>query len=375
MRIAEVKSVVSGSAHFVGVVAEDGTTGFGQSACWAYPLAVHSVVESFRPYLIGVDARHIEHHWHHLYRMGPFRGSVLMGAVSAIDIALWDLKGKLLGAPVWDLLGGQCRNKVRLHLLLPGTNAEDLVAQATQAVNDGFTAVKFDPLPVDYCDLSLEALAQRTGETVAEVRAAVGPNVDLLLELHRKLTAMQAPTIIESLAFARPLMVEDPLQIDSIQVTAEIARGTRVPMANGERLHSIWEFRELLAAGGSQFVRPDLGLAGGLTGVRKIAAIAEAHHASVVTHNCLGPLLTAASIHLDLSIPNVVTQEYSRIDEEINGGAIRSSFARQGGWIHANDQAGLGVEVDLHDIEPVDLVGRPIHEIATRQDGSVAFSV
>jgi galactonate dehydratase len=170
-------------------------------------------------------------------------------------------------------------------------------------------------------------------------------------------------------------MVEDPLQIDSIQVTAEIARGTRVPMANGERLHSIWEFRELLAAGGSQFVRPDLGLAGGLTGVRKIAAIAEAHHASVVTHNCLGPLLTAASIHLDLSIPNVVTQEYSRIDEEINGGAIRSSFARQGGWIHANDQAGLGVEVDLHDIEPVDLVGRPIHEIATRQDGSVAFSV
>lgn len=375
MRIAEVTSVVRGSAHFVGLVAEDGTTGFGQSACWAYPGAVHSVVESFRPYLIGADARHIEHHWHYLYRMGPFRGSVLMGAVSAIDIALWDLKGKILRAPVWDLLGGQSRNKVRLHLLLPGTNAEDLVAQAREAVDEGFTAVKFDPLPLDYCDLALDALAGRTRETVAEVRAAVGPNVDLLLELHRKLTAMQAPTVIESVAFARPLMVEDPIQIDSIQTTAEIARGTRVPMANGERLHSIWEFQELLAAGGSQFVRPDLGLAGGLTGVRKIAAIAEAHHVSVVTHNCLGPLLTAASIHLDLNIPNVVTQEYSRIDEQINGGAIRSSFERKGGWIHANDHVGLGVDVDLDDIESVDLVGRPIHEIARRQDGSVAFSV
>jgi galactonate dehydratase len=263
MEIAEVQSVVRGDAHFVALRASDGLTGVGQSACWGYPGAVHAVVETFRPYLLGADPGRIEHHWHHLYRMGPFRGSVLTAAVSAVDLALWDLLGKRLGVPVWQLLGG--------------TGADALAAEAAAAVADGFTAVKFDPLPGNHGDLSQARLVAETEATTAAVRDTVGPDVDLLIELHRKLTPLQAAAVVPALGRHLPLLVEDPIQIDSVSSQAEVARrAPGVPMANGERLHTIWEFKELLAQGGAQYVRPDIGLAGGLSHGRKIAALAEA---------------------------------------------------------------------------------------------------
>src|SRR5207253_8935574 len=138
-------------------------------------------------------------------------------------------------------------------------------------------------------------------------------DVDIIIELHRKLTPLQALPVIEAIAQFNPLFVEDAIQIDSIVSQAEVARRVSTPMANGELLHTIWEFRELLVHGGSQYVRPDVGLAGGLTHCKKIAALAEAFHAAVVTHNFLGPVLTAASVHLDISIPNFIVQEYSKV--------------------------------------------------------------
>jgi len=376
MEIAAVDSVVLGDAHFVQVHTADGLTGVGQSACWGYPAAVHAVVEAFRPYLLGADPRRIEHHWHHLYRMGPFRGSVLTAAVSAIDIALWDLLGKRLGVPVWQLLGGQVRDRIRLHLLLGGTGAEELATQAAAAVADGFTAVKFDPLPADYADLSLARLVAQTEATTAAVRDTVGPDVDLLIELHRKLTPLQAESVVPALARHLPLLVEDPIQIDSVSSQADVARrAAGVPMANGERLHTIWEFKELLAQGGAQYVRPDVGLAGGLSHARKIAALAEAHHAAVVTHNCLGPLLTMASVHLDAAIPNFVVQEYSPLDDTPATGPARPAVRRDGGFLPVPDQPGLGVTLDLTDAAPLDLTGRPLSRIPLRSDGSVAYAV
>src|ERR687883_1288917 len=285
MQIAEVESLVLGGAHFVRVTTEQGQTGLGQSACWAYPDAVHAVVTTFRDYLVGQDPRQIERHWQHLYRMGPFRGSVLSGAVSAVDIALWDVKGQVLQAPIWELLGGKYRDRVRLHLLMGGSTPRELSEHATAAAEEGFTAIKFDPIPNGYGDMSQDALVRGVVERVAAAREAVKSDVDIILELHRKLTPLQAPPVIEAVAQFNPLFVEDPVQIDSIVSQAEIARRVSQPLANGERLHTIWEFRELLAYGGSQYVRPDMGLAGGLTHTRKIAAVAEAYHAAVVTHN------------------------------------------------------------------------------------------
>ncbi|MEZ4869600.1 MAG: mandelate racemase/muconate lactonizing enzyme family protein [Caldilineaceae bacterium] len=377
MKIELVESLLVGGAHFVRLTTDNGLVGIGQSACWGYPAAVHGVMEVFRPYLIGQDPRRIEHHWQQLYRMGPFRGSVLSGAVSAVDIALWDIKGQHYGAPIWDLLGGKCRDRIRLHLLMSGGDLapEQVAVAAKAAVDEGFTAIKFDPIPAGFGDMTSEALVRAAVARVAAAREAVGQDADILIELHRKLTPLQALPLIEALASFHPLVIEDPIQIDSIVSQAEIARRVSAPIANGERLHTIWEFRELLAHGGSQFVRPDVGLAGGITHCKKIAAIAEAYHAAVVTHNFLGPVLTAAAVHLDVSIPNFVVQEYSRLDEGEAAAAFPGTPKRQGGYLPIPEAPGLGVRLDESKLGSIAPRKHPLHEIPLRVDGSVVYAV
>ncbi len=375
MKIADVTSTSLGGAHLVRIWTDTGLVGLGQSACWAYPDAVHDVVQVFRSYLIGQDPLRIEHHWQHLYRMGPFRGSVLSGALSAVDIALWDIKGQRFQAPVWELLGGKCRDRIRLHLLMGGETPEEIAANARAAAAEGFTAIKFDPLPGGYQDLTLAGLIAAVVERTAAAREAVENDVDIILEIHRKLTPLQALPLIDAVAEFRPLFVEDPIQIDSIASQADIARRVSTSIANGERLHTIWEFRELLVAGGSQFVRPDVGLAGGITHCKKIAAIAESFHAAVVTHNFLGPVLTAASVHLDVSIPNFLVQEYSMVDEGPKSAAFSGVLERKGGYLAVPEAPGLGVKLDEARATDLGPLGRALHEIPLRQDGSVAYSV
>jgi galactonate dehydratase len=373
-RIENVESILFGGAHFVRITTDDGVTGLGQSACWAYPKATAQVVASFRDYLIGQDPARIEHHWQYLYRLGPFRGSILSAAVSAVDIALWDIKGKRLQAPIWELLGGRCRDRIRLHLLMEGESAGEIAVTAGAAAAEGFTAVKLDPLPAGYQDLGLARLIEEVTDRVAAARGAVGNDVDVIVELHRGLTPLQAFPVIEALKQFNPLFVEDPIQIDSIVSQAEIARRLTVPMGYGERLHTIWEFRELLAAGGPQFCRPDLGLAGGLTHCKKIAAVAEAFHATVVTHNFLGPVLTAASVHLDASIPNFLVQEYSKIDEGPAAAAFHGVLQRAGGYLPVVDRPGLGVEL-AEGFETTTATVAELADIPLRADGSVAYAV
>ena len=374
MKIAEVESLVVGGGQFVRITTDSGLVGTGQTACWGYPGAVDQVVQTFKRYLIGQDPLRIEHHWQYLYRLAPFRGSVLSGAVSAVDIALWDIKGQHFQAPIWELLGGRCRDKIRLHLLMGGGSPERVHANAKAAAEEGFTAIKWDPIPAGFQNMSLAALIGGTVDQVAAGREAVGREVDIILELHRKLTPLQAIPLCHALAEFRPLLIEDPVQIDSIQSQAEIAKRIGSALANGERMHSIWEFREMLVAGGAQYVRPDVGLAGGITHVKKIAAIAESFHAGMVPHNFLGPILTAASVHVVTAIPNLTTQEYSKVDEE-QAVAFPGTLKREGGYLPVPEAPGLGVrldEVKLAEIgrDRVDPTGLPL-----REDGSVAYSV
>jgi galactonate dehydratase len=377
VRIEEVESLLLGGAHFVRITTDQGQVGLGQSGCWAYPAAADAIVRTFREYLLGQDPRPIERHWQHLYRMGPFRGSVLGGALSAVDIALWDIKGQVLQAPIWELLGGKYRDRIRLHLLMGGRTPDEIAANARAAAEEGFTAIKFDPVPDGYADMTQAALVQSVTDNVAAARQAVKSDVDIILELHRKLTPLQAPPVIEAIAQFNPLFVEDPVQIDSIVSQAEIARRLSQPIANGERLHSIWEFRELLVHGGSQYVRPDVGLAGGLSHCKKIAAVAESFSSAVVTHNFLGPVLTAAAVHLDTAIPNFVVQEYARTDETAKWRGFEGILTRQGGYLLPPERPGLGVHlVDTAVDEPLGPMGnRPLHDIPRRSDGSVAYAV
>ncbi len=353
MRIETVETLLVGSDlvggnHVVRITTDTGLTGIGQSGAWGFPDAVAKVVEQYATWLVGQDPFRIEHIQQTLYRLRPFRGNIVGGALSAIDIALWDIKGKHFGVPVWELLGGKVRDRVRLHLLLDGSDPDEIRTNAMAAAEEGFTALKYDPIQAGFEDQTLARIIEGVRDMAAAAREAVGLDVDLIFELHRKMTPMQGLAVAEALAEFRPLFIEDPIQIDSVMLQGELARRISFPLANGERLGSIWEFRDLLASGSPQYVRPDLGIAMGLTGCRKIAAIAEAHHAALVSHNFLGPLLTAASVHLDVTIPNFLTQEFLMLDESPRApdALFRTSVRRVGGHIPAPEAPGLGVEID-----------------------------
>ncbi|HCI85382.1 MAG TPA: galactokinase [Dehalococcoidia bacterium] len=384
MKIERVESRLAGSSQIVRIITDTGLVGVGQSACWGYLEATDAVVKKFADYLVGKDPLDIEHHWQYMYRMGPFRGSVVSGAVSAIDIALWDIKGKSLGAPVWQLLGGKTRDKIRLHLLMggirpdaadQGTTAQGLMLNARDATEEGFTAIKTDPLPDGFQSMTLPRLIHDTRENVAAMREGAGLDVDIILEIHRKLTPMVAIALAEQLVEFQPMFYEDPVQIDSIKSQAEVAQRTTLPLANGERMHSIWEFREMFEAGGSQYARPDVGLAGGITSVKKIAGIAESYHSALVTHNFLGPVITAAACSIDASIPNFLTQEWSREDEQPFNAMFNTAWKREGGYIPVPDSVGIGIDLEVDGYRSQPYEPRNLQLIPMREDGSVGYSV
>lgn len=375
MKIDKLESFLLGNSYVLRLFTDTGISGIGQSACWGYPEAVERIVKVFETYLIGQNPMRIEHHWQYLYRMSPFRGTVLSAAISAVDLGLWDIKGKYFDVPIWELLGGNCRDRIRLHLLTGGSTPEQMHHKAKEAMNEGFTAIKFDPLPEGFQDLTQARLIKTSVDLVAAAREACGPDLDLIVEIHRKLTPMVSLALAEAFKPFNIYFFEDPIQIDSIQSQAEIASRTCLPMGNGERLNTIWEFRELLERSGPQYVRPDLGMAGGLTHCKKIAAIAEAYHSAVVTHNFLGPPITAASLHLDASIPNFITQEYSKNDEASHNFVYKTAYRREGGYIKIPEVPGLGVKLDDNLISQTPFTPQNQAKTPLCQDGSVAYAV
>jgi galactonate dehydratase len=375
VEVIEVGWEVTGRQTFVRLTTDTGITGLGQSGGWGYPRGVAGVLDELTPLLIGADPFRIEHLWHLGYRARPFRGNLLSAAVSAIDLALWDVKGKALDLPVWELLGGRTRDRVRLHALVGGSTPDEIASSVNWSMEEGFTAVKFDPLVHGYEDLSMSQIVSSACAMAAAAREAGGSETDLIFELHRKLDPARAVVVCNALAQFHPLFIEDPIQIDSIETQAELCKRVGSPVATGERLSSIWEFTELLSRNVAIIVRPDVGLAGGLSGCRKIAAIAEAHHCGVAPHNFLGPALTAATLQLCTTIPNLVTMEYLPLDEDksSSSAAIATSVVRDGGYCHIPDAPGLGIAlVEDHDlVAPV--VERPLSDDGLlRADGSVA---
>ena len=375
MKIDKVESFFIRNGYVIRIHTDTGISGVGQTACWGYPEAVDSIINTFKKHLIGQNPLRIEHHWQYLYRMGPFRGTALSGAISAVDIALWDIKGKHFGVPIWELLGGNCRDKIRLHLLGGGSTPETMYDAAKAAVEEGFTALKFDPVVGGFQDMTVDRLVKTARDIVAAAREGGGPDLDLIVEVHRKLTPMNSIVLESALAPFNLYFIEDPIQIDTISTQAELAKRMTTPLAIGERNVSIWEFRELLEAGGPQYVRPDLGLAGGITHCKKIAALAEAYHSAVVTHNFLGPLITAASLHLDTSIPNFITQEYTKGDESEDFAVYKVAYQREGGYIPIPEAPGLGIELDDSLIEENPYQPMNTGTTPLREDGSVAYAV
>ncbi len=347
MKIEGIETVLVHNWLLVRVVTDTGLTGVGESTYWAHPTASQEVVNSFKEYLLGQDPLRIEHHWHTLYRGSCFRGGALMGALSAIDVALWDIMGKHLEVPVYQLLGGKLRDRVRVILLIGGDTVDDLVAQATKAVRDGFTALKFTPMPRDFATLHQAQLRREIVTRVAAVREAVGPDIDLGIEIHRRLNVGESVAVARELEPFRVLFYEDPVPPESIEATNDVARKVSLPLATGERYCHLQEFRDLLAGGGAQLVKPDIGYAGGFTGCKKISALAEAYEAGFAFHHFLSPVTTAACVQLDACIPNFTVQEYAPDEARPpKSQVVKEPLKVQDGYLIVPDRPGIGVELN-----------------------------
>jgi galactonate dehydratase len=372
MRIERIETFQSGDRWlFVEITTDTGITGVGEAGLWGYPQAARAVIDSFKQYLIGQDPLRIEHHWQYLYRNAHFRGAAICGALAGIDIALWDIAGKHYGAPVYQLLGGRCRDKVRVYIHIGGETPEALAESARRAVQAGFTAVRFTPFPREYWNLTYQALLESIVQRCAAVYEAVGKDADLCIEIHRRLSPAEAVALAQELAKFRPLFYEDPILPDSIQSMAAVAVHCPVPIATGERLHTLFEFRELLERGGAAYIRPDVCLAGGLTHCKKIAAVAESYHVGVIPHNPLSPVSTAACVQLDACIPNFTLQEYTGEDRPPKSEIVRQPLRLEKGYLIVPDTPGIGVELNHAALERYPARQRPL-DTPIRADGSVA---
>jgi galactonate dehydratase len=355
VRITAIETIPVDRYLFVQVHTDEGITGLGESGTWGFLEASQQAVETFKRHLIGEDPLRIEHHWQYLYRWSHFRGAAIMGALSAIDIALWDIMGKRLGVPCYQLLGGKCRDKVRVYSHVFGATAEELVQECLRAKQQGLTAVgHLNPLldedrGTPYFKTHARSIEDAI-DTVRRCREAVGSDVDLCIEVHRRLTPAEAIVLARGIQDFHPLFYEDPVLPDNFDAMALVAQHVTVPIATGERLHTIFEFQMLLERGAVRFVRPDVCLAGGLTHCKKIAALAEAHYVGVIPHNPLGPVSTAACVQLAACIPNFTILEYPvtmRADGAPGGesGFVRERLELEDGFLQVPDKPGIGVEL------------------------------
>jgi galactonate dehydratase len=373
VKIDSVDAFVVHNWTFVRITTDTGLEGVGESTFFGFPEATVKVVETMAEALRGQDPMRTEYLFLSLYRAYSMRGMAIGGALSAIDQALWDIKGKHFGAPVYDLLGGRVRDKVRAMLVLPYGTLEEVVAHAREAVAEGYTALKvllFEP------HHHLMRHAARVADMVARIaalREAVGDDIDLGIELHRNMAPGESVAAIREFEQFRPLFVEDPIPPDSVLSFGEIAGKARVPMAAGERNTTIWEFREYVEHGGVAHIRPDVGIAGGITHTKKICALAEAHHLGIIPHAVpSGPVATAAQVQLGLAVPNWEVQEHRRQDAPPWTLAVKEIVPVVDGFFLPPERPGLGVELDLarlSDIPPAP----PAGPTAVREDGSVAF--
>src|SRR5215203_176640 len=352
VKIVEVRTHFVDQFLFVTVHTDTGLVGTGESGAWGFLEASGQAVETFARYLIGQDPLRIEHHWQYLYRWTHFRGAAIMGALSAIDIALWDIAGKHYGVPVYKLLGGPTRDKARVYTHVFGQTREELVQGCIEAKAQGFTAIghltPFTDSPRNEPYFKTHAAKMGDAiETVRQYREAVGDDVDLCIEIHRQLTPAEAVVLARGIEPFHPFFYEDPILPDNFDAMGLVAQQIAIPIATGERLHTIYEFEMLLARGAVQYVRPDVCMCGGITGAKKIAALAEANYVGVVPHNPLGPVSTAACVQLAACIPNFTIQEYPLGEDRPPKSEIMSTMLRYDGQgsLIVPDAPGIGVEL------------------------------
>ena len=346
--------------------------GWGEATLEGKERTVQAAIAELGAMLIGRDPLPVEHHWQRLYRHGFWRGGpVVNSAIAGLDQALWDLRGKAWGVPVYGLLGGPTRDYIRLYTHVGIYDPDEMVEDARRDIADGFTAMKTGSWRNDMLLPETERLRIFT-ERVARLRDTVGPEIDIMIDDHGRGRPSSAARLMRALAPFDLLFLEETTQPDDLESLIRL-RHADPPMdiATGERLYSKWDYRPLLEQRLVDVIQPDLGHAGGISEVKKIAALAEAYYVQLAPHNPQGPLSTAAAAHLGMAIPNFLILEFVRQDT-YRDTAMRDAWTIERGNLLVPDVPGLGVELD----EDALLASpyRPVQrgEGPTRADGSIA---
>jgi galactonate dehydratase len=385
MKIEAVTTLVV-NAHmrnwvFVKVVTDQpGLIGWGEASLEWHTRAVVGAVEDLSELLIGEDPRRIEHIWQVMYRQHFFKGGVTtMSALSGIDQALHDIKAKDLGVPLYQLLGGRVRDRVRMYDHLDGGDIDSVYNQSTAqafaeraraSVNSGFDALKILAVPQTPMLAGAAAIRQAT-DLMASVRTEVGDLIDVMVDLHGRTTPAVAIQYGRALLDYRPWFLEEPCQPENVDALIEVSRALPTPIATGERLVTRFQFREILEKRACAVIQPDVCHCGGISELKKIASTAETYYVSVAPHNPLGPIATMVNIHFALSTPNFLIQELMRSDVPWRYDVVDDALNIEGGYALPPTRPGIGIEVNereaaKHPFAP-EIQMRSFHE-----DGSVA---
>lgn len=348
---------------FLKISTDCGLEGWGEPVIEGRAETVAAAVREAEPLLLGKDAGHIEDIWQMLYRSGFYRGGpILSSAISGIEQALWDIKGKSLNLPVYELLGGPVRERIRVYSWIGGDRPSDVAAAACEKAAQGYSAIKMNGTEeLDYLDSyrKIDAAVARVGA----IRDALGNDFDIAVDFHGRVHQAMARILVKELEPYRLLFIEEPVLIEQLDVIRELRRHTVTPIATGERNYTRWGFKEMLQSGAVDIIQPDLCHAGGILEVKKIAAMAECYDVAVAPHCPLGPIALAASLQLDYGTPNAIIQEqslgihYNQGADLLDYLADRSVFEYRDGYVYRNRLPGLGITINEEKVREMAAVG------------------
>jgi galactonate dehydratase len=364
---------------FLKIETDEGITGWGEPIVEGKADTVAAAVMEMSEQIIGKDPMRIEDMFQVLYRGGFYRGGpILTSAISGIEQALWDIKGKFYNAPIYDLLGGACRERTRVYSWIGGDRPSDVGLAAKQQVAAGFTAVKMNATEemhyIDSLSKVDEAIAR-----IAAVREAVGRDIGIGIDFHGRIHKSMAKILVKELEPYRPMFIEEPVLPENNEALKEIARHTSCPIATGERMYTRWGFKDLLAQGYVDIIQPDLSHAGGILETRKIAAMAEAYDVAVAPHCPLGPIALASCLQLDTCSPNAFIQEqslgihYNQGSDLLDYLKDPAVFQYEDGFVKNLTAPGLGIEINEDKVREMAAIGHNWKNPVWRQaDGTVA---
>jgi len=364
---------------FLKIETDEGIIGWGEPVVEGRADTVMAAVRELMEVLIGQDPRFIEDHWNTLYRGGFYRGGpVLMSALSGIDQALWDIKGKFFGVPIHELLGGKCRDSIAVYSWVGGDQPQVVLDEIQQVVDRGFSTVKLNGTErLSFIDSyqEIDALLER----MSLIRGRFGNTINIGIDFHGRVHKPMAKILVKKLEEYNPIFIEEPLLSENLEGIVELARQTSIPIALGERLFSRWDFKQVLESRAIDIIQPDVSHAGGITECRKIAAMAEAYDVALALHCPLGPIALAACLQVDAVSYNAAIQEqslgihYNKSNDLLDYISNAQVFAYQDGQVRIPSGPGLGIEVNEEYVLEMSKQGHNWHNpIWRHKDGSIA---